>query len=205
MPGAATLTVWLYDSAMGAAAAEVRLKVLQQQGALTVTVQPATSPYVIQLNTKAAPFNDVRARQAIYAATDFDSIAKGVFKGLYPVSQDFTGPGGLFHQDRVDGYPPFDLEKAKQLVQQYVAGGGSATVVYKTTNAPNRVAFAEFLQAQMAAIGHPLLGDDKYGDREFNKRMKARRLMLCAVELRFELEGEWAWLNDLRLSISPDF
>ena len=36
---------------------------------------------------------------------------------------------------------------------EYVAGGGSTTVVYKTTNAPNRVAFAEFLQAQMAAIG----------------------------------------------------
>jgi uncharacterized membrane protein len=31
-----TLTVWVYDSAMGAAAGEVRLKVLQQQGALTV-------------------------------------------------------------------------------------------------------------------------------------------------------------------------
>jgi uncharacterized membrane protein len=36
MPGAATLTVWLYDSAMGAAAGEVRLKNLQQHGALTV-------------------------------------------------------------------------------------------------------------------------------------------------------------------------
>jgi len=33
---AATLTVWLYDSAMGAAAGEVRLKDLQQKDALTV-------------------------------------------------------------------------------------------------------------------------------------------------------------------------
>ena len=31
-----TLTVWLYESAMGAAAGEVRLKDLQQQGAVTV-------------------------------------------------------------------------------------------------------------------------------------------------------------------------
>ena len=29
--------------------------------------------------------------------------------------------------------------------------------------------------------------------------------MLCAAELRFELDGEWAYLNDLRLSISPEF
>ena len=29
--------------------------------------------------------------------------------------------------------------------------------------------------------------------------------MLCAVELRFELDGEWSYLNRLRLSIFPDF
>jgi uncharacterized membrane protein len=36
MRSTTTLTVWLYDSAMGAAAGEVRLKDLQQQGAITV-------------------------------------------------------------------------------------------------------------------------------------------------------------------------
>ena len=36
MPEPVTLTVWLYDSAMGAAAGEVRLRDLQQQGGLTV-------------------------------------------------------------------------------------------------------------------------------------------------------------------------
>jgi uncharacterized membrane protein len=36
VPSSHTLTVWLYDSAMGAAAGEVRLKDLQQRGAITV-------------------------------------------------------------------------------------------------------------------------------------------------------------------------
>jgi uncharacterized membrane protein len=36
LSGATTLTVWLYDSTMGAAAGEVRLKDLQRQRALTV-------------------------------------------------------------------------------------------------------------------------------------------------------------------------
>ena len=58
---------------------------------LVVTQQPATSPYVIQLNTKIAPFNDKRAREAIYYATNFEAIREGLFKGLYPVSQTFTG------------------------------------------------------------------------------------------------------------------
>jgi peptide/nickel transport system substrate-binding protein len=125
------------------------LDAAQQQGALSVTVQPATSPYVIQLNTKAAPFDDVRARQAIYAATDFDSIAKGVFKGLYPVSQDFTGPGGLFHREKVEGYPPFDLEKAKQLVQQL----GGLTVNLGTLRAYVAQQVMTALQTQWQAAG----------------------------------------------------
>lgn len=61
------------------------------------------------------------------------------------------------------------------------------------------------IRAQMAAVGHPLLGDDLYGDRAFNKQQKCRRLMLCAVELRFSLEGPWAYLNDLVLKTEPGF
>lgn len=61
------------------------------------------------------------------------------------------------------------------------------------------------IRAQMAAIGHPLLGDDLYGDRTFNKERKTRRLMLCATELCFELEGRWGYLNQLRLKTEPSF
>ncbi|HEX6467559.1 MAG TPA: ABC transporter substrate-binding protein [Streptosporangiaceae bacterium] len=85
---------------------------------LTVTSQPPTSPYVIQLNTSIPPFNNEKAREAIYYATDFDAIAKGLFKGKYPVSQSFTAPGGLFYHQQVPGYRTYDLAKAKQLVQE---------------------------------------------------------------------------------------
>lgn len=93
---------------------------LQAQGnkRLTTTVEPATSPYVIQLNTKIAPFNNEQAREAIYYATDFDAISKGLFKGLYPTSESFTGPGGLFYHQNVPGYRSYDPQKAKQIVSQ---------------------------------------------------------------------------------------
>ena len=73
---------------------------------------------VVQLNTEAAPFNDKRARDAIYAATDFRAISQGLFRGQYPVSQSFTGTGGLFHRDTVEGYPPHDPARARQLVAE---------------------------------------------------------------------------------------
>lgn len=104
------------------------LEQAQSQGRLSVTVQPPTSPYVIQLNTKTGPFSDPVARQAIYAATDFEAISKGLFRGRYPVSQTFTGPGGLFHHESVAGYPAHDVERARQLVRQL----GGLTVEFGT-------------------------------------------------------------------------
>lgn len=47
------------------------------------------------------------------------------------------------------------------------------------------------IRVHCASVGHPLAGDDKYGDRDFNRRMKQlglRRLFLHAAELRFTLD-----------------
>ncbi|MGH8868199.1 MAG: ABC transporter substrate-binding protein [Actinomycetes bacterium] len=90
----------------------------QSSDDLSVTIAPPTSPYVVQLNTFQPPFDDKLAREAIYRATDFEAITKGLFDGKYPVSQMFTGPGGLFHHEQVPGYPEYDLAKAKKLVKQ---------------------------------------------------------------------------------------
>jgi 23S rRNA-/tRNA-specific pseudouridylate synthase len=43
------------------------------------------------------------------------------------------------------------------------------------------------IRVQMAAIGHPVLGDDKYGDRDFNKLRKKRTQQLLAK--RLEIDG----------------
>ena len=39
------------------------------------------------------------------------------------------------------------------------------------------------IRVQLAAIGTPVLGDDKYGDREANKRYRKRRQCLLAKRL----------------------
>ena len=43
------------------------------------------------------------------------------------------------------------------------------------------------IRVQMATIGHPVLGDDKYGDRDFNKLRKKRTQQLLAK--RLEIDG----------------
>jgi len=61
------------------------------------------------------------------------------------------------------------------------------------------------IRAHLAHIGHPLLGDDKYGNRDFNREYHANRLMLTATELTFELEGELSYLNGRKFSLTPKF
>lgn len=85
---------------------------------LIVTRQPPTSSLLVQLNTRIAPFDRQRAREAIYYATDAEAISKGLFNGNNPVAQSFTAPGGLFYHDRVPGYRTYDLEKARQIVKE---------------------------------------------------------------------------------------
>ena len=54
------------------------------------------------------------------------------------------------------------------------------------------------IRVQMAAAGHPVLGDDKYGDREFNKLHKKKLQQLLAK--RLEIDGlEFESLRELEL------
>lgn len=61
------------------------------------------------------------------------------------------------------------------------------------------------IRAHLAHLGHPLLGDDKYGDRAWNRERKVSLPRLCAVELRFSLPAgsPLAHLNGLALSARP--
>jgi len=61
------------------------------------------------------------------------------------------------------------------------------------------------IRAHLAALGHPVLGDDLYGDRDFNRREKARTLKLCAVSLRLETGGKMPDLDGRLFTIDPPF
>jgi peptide/nickel transport system substrate-binding protein len=115
----------------------------------TATQQLSTSPYDLQLNTKIPPFNNKLAREAIYYATDTKAIASHLFNNLYPITQSFTGPGGLFYQPTVPGYRTFDLAKAKALVKQL----GGLTVNLSTINVLVATESTEALQSQWAQAG----------------------------------------------------
>lgn len=113
------------------------------------TAEPSTSPYDIQLNTFAPPFNNIKAREAIYYATNTALLDKSLFNDTYPVGQSFTAPAGLFYEKSVPGYITYNLAKAKQLVQEV----GGLNIQLGTLNAPVANSLDEALQTMWQQAG----------------------------------------------------
>lgn len=61
------------------------------------------------------------------------------------------------------------------------------------------------IRAHLAHAGHPILGDDAYGDRAFNREHGAKRLMLCATSITLSGNGELACLDGRKFAILPPF
>ena len=116
---------------------------------LRVTRQPATSPYVVQLNTSSAPFDDQRAREAIYYATDAEAIRVGVFNSRYPISQAFTARGGRFHVDVVPGYRGYAPERARAIVDEL----GGLRITLGTLRSAVAEQIVTALQSQWRRVG----------------------------------------------------
>jgi peptide/nickel transport system substrate-binding protein len=115
----------------------------------TTTAEPSTSPYDIQLNTKIAPFNNIKAREAIYYATDAALLDKSLFNDTYPVGESFTAPAGLFYEQTVPGYITYDLAKAKALVKSL----GGLSFNLGTISVPTATELNEAIQTEWQAAG----------------------------------------------------
>lgn len=110
-----------------------------------------TSPYDLQLNTAVPPFNNPKARQAIYAATNFQPILQHLFGGRYPIVQGFTGPGGICYEPNVPGYQGYDPTLAKTLIQQ--TGLDKATIQLGTIALSTAQESSQALATQWEALG----------------------------------------------------
>ncbi len=99
------------------------------------------------------------------------------------------------HDDAVPGARPIITE-----YETLEAGPVSRLLVHLVTGRTHQI------RAHMAALGHPLLGDDVYGDRAFNRQQKVQgRLCLCAARLTLDTGGELPQLDGRTFEIKCPF
>jgi len=106
----------------------------------------------VQLNTMAPPFDDVDARRALAYATDKDTYNDVIAGGLNELA---NGPFPTSSPWFVDsGYPQFDPEKAKELVQTVKArhGGTFSFVLSGVVDTTNQQQL-QVLQQQWVSVG----------------------------------------------------
>ncbi len=108
----------------------------------------------IQLNTRMAPFDDQRMREALALGADRDDVNQRVNAGLPTIADGPFSPDSIAYLEDT-GFPQYDLEAAKALVEEYAAENPDVelafTLMSTTDPAVRRV--AEIVQQQAGAIG----------------------------------------------------
>lgn len=94
-----------------------RVAELRRDGKLEVQLNPSTQVSHLSLNTREAPLNNVKFRQALAHATDRAAIVKAVCFGHCTPATTFLPMTTPFFNKGAKGYA-YDLEKAKQLLKE---------------------------------------------------------------------------------------
>jgi peptide/nickel transport system substrate-binding protein len=129
-----------------------RVADLEKDTNFVVTKFTSTYNNFIALNTRNAPLNDVKVRQALNYATDKQALIKVVNFGIGEVSNSFMPNGALYWNKDQTGYP-FDLEKAKALIKESSIPSGGKIAIQVQAGRATALQLATALKEMWSQIG----------------------------------------------------
>jgi peptide/nickel transport system substrate-binding protein len=146
---------WVFDEIPSDRLAEIGTKNKDQ-----VHVTPLTAWWYLPMNTRLAPFDNEKARQAVSYAIDRNALVK-IFGGKVlaaPVCQvlppGFPGhePYCPFTKDPGTNWSAPDMEKAKQLVEESGTKGQKVTIIAEDKAISKAVGV--YLQSMLTELGY---------------------------------------------------
>ncbi|OLT09431.1 hypothetical protein BJF78_30675 [Pseudonocardia sp. CNS-139] len=101
---------------------------------LTTYYGPGDSGELMFFNFSRPPFTDRRMREAVVRALDLRALGASLYNNqLVPAQSLFDGESPYHSAAATEVWPAYDPERARQLVDEYRAEGGSTTLTLKTT------------------------------------------------------------------------
>lgn len=127
--------------------------VFERNPEIRVAYIPSWKNSQFLLNTQKAPTNDVNFRKALAHAWDYSSVVDQVYAGSAEVSRGII-PKSLWGHDAALETPVFDLEKARQYLDQssVPASERRISIAYIAASEAYQSA-AELFQSKLAQIG----------------------------------------------------
>ena len=124
------------------------LKKAADQG-LPSDVLPLSGGNYVALNTRRAPFDDPRAREAVVDAIDQQALNVSSFNGTAQLVDTLFAGTSPLHTDQPASAP--DKARAQQLFDQLAAEGKPVAFTFTSTSSTESKAQAEAIQAQLSA------------------------------------------------------
>jgi peptide/nickel transport system substrate-binding protein len=118
---------------------------------LVVDVFPPGEFRTLLINTKKAPLDDVRVRQALFHALDIDALAKFVGADVVLRGNSVVPPGYLGYTDDLPRYP-HDVARARQLLADAGHRDG-VTIRSVVSNISTQQPIMEVVRAQLQRVG----------------------------------------------------
>jgi len=140
-----------------------RLAALKQNYGSQIRFYSTQSTYYFFLNEGKAPFNNLLARQAVNYAVDPSALVK-LRGGLGLTTQNFLPPSYAQYK-KINPYP-YNLTKAKQLVQQSGTKGAHVDL-YTIGDVPFDKAAGEYMQGVLQSLGYNVQIHELSGDNYF--------------------------------------
>ncbi|MFJ9127778.1 ABC transporter substrate-binding protein [Streptomyces sp. NPDC102340] len=115
---------------------------------LSTTVVPLNGGLSVTMNTRRAPFDDLRARQAIAAGLDMKALNQTAFNGTGKTADTLFDKTSPFYEDMALAQP--DKAKAQKLFDELAADGKRVTFTFKTFPSSDNRVVAESVQTQLS-------------------------------------------------------
>ncbi|MEO8696767.1 MAG: ABC transporter substrate-binding protein [Acidimicrobiales bacterium] len=131
------------------------VKKAADEGAIKYVVDPTTQYMQFFVNPGAAPFDDLRVRQALNFAIDRDAVNKAIAEGIGTIAWGPLPASSWAHNKDVEGMYKYDPAQAKKLLADAGYKDG-LTIPTGMIQLPLYQRTTELLQGMMAAAGFKL-------------------------------------------------